>query len=339
MDIESLLAEVSPDSPCGPDLEYDPDFIALEQAARGKPEQQFGDTVVPAEEPDWIQVKKQAEALLSRTKDLRVAMLFTRALTCLEGASGLASGLQLTEQLLARQWSQLHPQLDPDDGDDPTMRLNALAPLADPETLLRDVRNMSVVGGGRFSRLSLRSILVALEKLPAAANEPVVSQAEIESTIRAVAADNPASVTSLRDALRTVGALYAFLGEKVGYDHTPDVKPLTDLLKPVAQLFDSVLGTGAEPAATTGEEEQVENAWMPREPSPAGLTGEIRSREDAVRMLEKVCEFMERTEPANPAPLFIRRAQRLMTKSFVEIIQELAPDSLDQIQRLTGFNQ
>ena len=54
-------------------------------------------------------------------------------------------------------------------------------------------------------------------------------------------------------------------------------------------------------------------------------------------MLEKICEFIEKTEPANPAPLFIRRGQRLMTKNFVEIMQELAPDSLNQIKQITGL--
>jgi len=66
-------------------------------------------------------------------------------------------------------------------------------------------------------------------------------------------------------------------------------------------------------------------------------SGDIRSREDAVRMLQRVVEFIERTEPANPAPLFIRRAQRLMVKSFVEIIQELVPESLSQIQKMAGL--
>lgn len=68
------------------------------------------------------------------------------------------------------------------------------------------------------------------------------------------------------------------------------------------------------------------------------VPGEIRSREDAVRALERICEYIERTEPANPAPLFIRRGQRLMTKNFVEIMQDLAPDSLGQIKQITGFD-
>jgi type VI secretion system protein ImpA len=35
--------------------------------------------------------------------------------------------------------------------------------------------------------------------------------------------------------------------------------------------------------------------------------------------------------------LLIRRAQRLMNKSFVEIMQDLAPDSLEQIRHIAGL--
>ena len=70
--IEVLLAPVSADNPCGADLEYgDPAFAALDRATRGKPEQQIGSTVIPAEEPDWKAVGRQAVELLGRTKDLR----------------------------------------------------------------------------------------------------------------------------------------------------------------------------------------------------------------------------------------------------------------------------
>ena len=59
--IEVLLAPVSADNPCGADLEYgDPAFAALDRATRGKPEQQIGSTIIPAEEPDWKAVGRQA---------------------------------------------------------------------------------------------------------------------------------------------------------------------------------------------------------------------------------------------------------------------------------------
>ena len=53
LDIESLLGAISTESPGGDNLEYDPDFLAMQLAAEGKTERQMGDTLVPAEEPDW----------------------------------------------------------------------------------------------------------------------------------------------------------------------------------------------------------------------------------------------------------------------------------------------
>jgi type VI secretion system protein ImpA len=49
-----------------------------------------------------------------------------------------------------------------------------------------------------------------------------------------------------------------------------------------------------------------------------------------------VCEWLERNEPSNPAPLLIRRSQRLMTKSFIDIIRDLVPDGLSQVEKLAG---
>jgi type VI secretion system protein ImpA len=83
--IQDLLTETPAEPPCGPDLTYDNDFQAMESAAQGKAEQQFGETVIPAEPPDWRDVERQASALMLRTKDLRVAVLLCRAWTILHG--------------------------------------------------------------------------------------------------------------------------------------------------------------------------------------------------------------------------------------------------------------
>ena len=323
MEIDALLVVVSQDSPCGPDLGYDPDFMALEQAARGKPEQQFGDTIVPAEEPDWADIKSRAEALFSRTKDLRVAMLLTRALTRSDGMVGFASGLQLIKNLLSQYWDSVHPRIDPAEDHAPTMRLNALAPLTDSETLLRDVRAINFSSTGKHGRVSVRDILITLGKL-SAPKESVPSQSAIEEVMRAT--ENASAVQAARNALQAVSSIRAFLGEKVGHERAPDLQPLGDMLSAVVQLCDSPLGMsevsiGEAPVASVR------------------TSGDIRSRADVSRMLDDICEFIERTEPANPAPLLIRRAQRLMTKNFVEIIQDLAPESLGQIRQIAGLDR
>ncbi len=328
MEIEALLAPISQDSPCGPDLEYDPDFMALEQACQGKPERQTGEIIVAAEEPNWIDMKQRAGTLFSRTKDLRVAMLFTRALTHCDGLEGLASGLKLLHGLLASYWESVHPGIDPDEG--PVTRLNVLASLGNPDTLLHDVRGVNFVSTGSHARLSVRDVLIVMSKFPAAGSEGVPTQAETEEILRLP--ENAASVQAMHDALTALNGMHAFLGEKVGYDRVPDMQPLRDMLKTVVQLCKSNVGALKTPVdgAAVSPDGETHSAMQP-------ISGEIQSREDVVRMLEKICEFIERTEPANPAPLFIRRGQRLLTKNFVEIIQDLAPDSLSQIKHITGL--
>lgn len=52
-DIEALLVPVDDAAPSGPNLEYDLEFTALEQAAAPKAEKSMGDSVIAAEEPNW----------------------------------------------------------------------------------------------------------------------------------------------------------------------------------------------------------------------------------------------------------------------------------------------
>jgi len=331
IDTAALLAPVSDDAPSGPDLTYDPDFLALEQAAQGKSEQQFGDTVIPAEEPDWRDVRQRAEALTGRTKDVRVAVLLARSLTWAYQMEGVASGLELIRELLDRYWDTVHPELDREDNDDPTMRLNALGPLADPETFLREIRNTSVAASPQHGRVTVRDVLIAANKLPAGA-EPAVSEAQISGILRAVADEDPAPLRAAINSAQAIAALESLLSDKGVITQAPDLRPLNDMLRTVTPLCEAVLGVG-QAAAAEGEAVGPDGEPVQRVP------GQILNRDDAVRMLENVCKFIEQSEPSNPAPLLIRRAQRLMSRSFVEIIQELAPESLDQIQKLAGLQE
>jgi type VI secretion system protein ImpA len=333
--METLLAAIADRPPCGPDLEYDPQFVALEAAARGKAGQQIGDHIIPAEQPDWGAVRQQAEALLTRTKDLRVAVLLTRAMVRVDNLLGLRDGLKLLHGLLERYWEQVHPVPDPDDSDDLIIRLNALAPLADGEALLLDVRSALVVASGPHGRVAVRDILLAAGRLQPANGETVPNQAQIESAIAAAAAKDRGRIDAARDCVDSVNAIYSLLSDKVGSDRATDLRPLSAMLKLVVQACNTATGQLGEAAPEAGAESGG-TAAEPVANRPA-VAGEIRSREDAMRALDSVCKFYERTEPGNPAPLLIRRAQRLINKSFVEIIEELAPDSLSQIRNIAGL--
>ena len=126
LDLDRLLREISPGAPSGDNLEYDPVFGQMERAAEGRPEKEIGETFVEATEADWNEVKSRAVDVLSRSHDLRAAIYLARAALHTDGFLGFSDGLAIVREYVDRFWESLHPQLDPDDDNDPTMRINAL---------------------------------------------------------------------------------------------------------------------------------------------------------------------------------------------------------------------
>lgn len=336
IDIEKLLADVAEEPPCGPNLEYDAEFLALEQVSQGKPEQQFGDTIIPAEQPEWRAVREQALALFARTKDLRVAVSLTRALVSSGGLAGLNAGLKLIHQMLEKFWDHVHPQLDVEDGNDPTMRLNSLGPLVDAEGLIREMRHSAFVQAKGLGQILVRDVEVALGKLPAPAEGAPYTLDQIESLLRGIAAEDPTQVAVVREAEQTVRALYKLLSDKVGSDRAIDLRPLINSLHGLVQLCDRVVGVPGDVAAAE-EGSEAGAAGGAAAGGALQVTGDIRSRDDALRLLDKVCDYLERHEPSNPAPLLIKRAKRLMTMSFVDILRDMAPESIPNVESIAGI--
>ena len=102
LDVDRLLEPVSDDSPCGPNLEYDDTYAAFERAARGKAEQQYGETIIPAEPPDWAEVRRLGVELVERTKDLRVVCQLARGVLETDSLSDFAASLALVRGYIER---------------------------------------------------------------------------------------------------------------------------------------------------------------------------------------------------------------------------------------------
>jgi len=327
--VESLLAPVNDASPCGKNLEYDPAFTALETAAQGKSEQQFGDTVIPAVEPEWRMVAEQAQALLQRTKDLRPAVLLTRAATREQGLDGLALGLRLITGLLDRYWELLHPLLDAEDGNDPTMRVNALAPLTDETMLLRDLYEAPVGVARSLGLLRVREVAIAQGVLTSAADAP--SQAQVLGALGEIRVERPGLPQILAEVDTRVAALGKTVSERSGRDDLLDLSRLASIGKLLAQI-----GREIQPAVAATPDHTADVATHGEAvAAPLGDTG-IRSREDALRALDRVIVWFAQAEPGNPAPLLLERAKQLIGVSFLDIVANLAPSALDTIQTVTG---
>ena len=341
IDVEQILKEISPDAPCGENLEYDADYLALEREVQGSPEQVMGDSVIEAREPDWADVRKRAIALFERSKDLRIGLHLTRALLLTKGMPGLADGLMVLHRLIGDYWDSVYPLLDPDDDNDPTVRVNILTALSDPEAVLSDLRAVPLVVSRAFGPVTYRDVALAVGELKPVGDEQPPELTAIKAAFKDCDAEQlSAAAEAANAAMSRVGDIEVTLTEKVGVGNAADLSGLAKALKPIARfLAERLAERGLGPVVAEEDEAAV---GAPAVASAAGgaarpvAIGEVGSREDVARLLDKICEYFERYEPSSPVPLLLRRAKRLLGKDFLEIMRDLVPDGVTQAEHFRG---
>ena len=340
--LDSLLAPVAADAPCGRDMEYEPAFLELQELARGKPEQSIGDKVKPAQEPAWPKVRTAAEALFGSTKDLRVAGLLHLSLLKTAGISGLESGLGLIRALLEQYWDRLYPLLDAADDNDATFRINSLLAALVSDDALATLRLAPLVESRQFGKHSLRSYRIASGALkvdPATQGaDPPPDMSRIEAAFGDVQID---SLTGVADLLNTaaehLNAIQHILLDKA--DGIPeDLKSLSTDLKEMKVLVDTQLAKrgvdsrSQEVAPTTSDGGQVATV-------AGGGSGEIRNRSDVLATLDRICDYYARAEPSSPIPMLLQRARRLVNKDFMAIIRDLTPSAVPEAEVIGGLEK
>jgi type VI secretion system protein ImpA len=353
-DFEALLAD--PDT--GDDLEFDRAYIALQSAAQGKPEQQFGDTIVAAEDPDWRDVEAQALALLDRSRDIRIIAQLAVARLHTQGVVAYAAGVGLIASLLDSHWENVHPRLDPEDDNDPTMRANAVLGIGHPGRALKLLREVPLARSRRAGAFGWREIALALGLIEA---DPEAEPPTEAAVTAAFADSDPAWLQSVRDAVSGLGrdlkAINAAFEEKAGYGTSPDLTRLEKQVADMQRVMDRFKTLPAEDAPLIEEmPEEDDEADAPTgggaAPAPVGAARraggggfasvmalrEVGSREEALHLMELACAYYEQHEPSSPLPLLIRRAQRLADKNFLDILRDLAPDGVHQAQMIAGMN-
>jgi len=336
INIDKLLEPVSEESPCGDDLEYDPEFGEFERAAQGKPGHEMGDETIDPEPPDWSEVAEAAISLFSRTKDLRVATHLAHASLNIDGMSGLASGLDLVNRLLHEYWDDLHPKLDEEDDNDPTLRMNSLMPFNGKDEFIANLDRTVLVSSKTLGRFGLRDIRLASGEITLAADDDTavpdpthIDAAFLDCELEELT-ENSDAIDQCVDSLTD---LEAYVREQVGAEFAPDLGNLSSELNTVRGILREQLGrrgVAVEPVDGDGAAGEAEGPSM---------SGEIRSRDDAIRVLDKVSEYFRKNEPSSPVPLLLQRAKRLVSKDFMEILRDMAPQGLSDAEKIGGLDR
>ncbi|ROL95666.1 type VI secretion system protein TssA [Pseudomonas protegens] len=335
MDVPMLLAAISATSPCGEDLEYDAEFLHLERAAQGQPERSMGDSILPAEPPDWRSVQQQSLDLLARSKDLRITHFLLQSTLALEGLPGLATSLDLINGLLRDYWAELHPRLDADDDNDPTVRINALAGLAADSTIGL-LREAILTRSRTFGPVSVRAALNAAG-LQHFSGESLGS----DHLAGALQDSDPEHLEAIRHALSSARSaaesIEKQVSEQVGSASGVDLNALKQPLRLALQVLGQhAPQTSESPVDEPAEAPANEAGNAPVAPAATRIPGEINSREDVLRSLDRLLAYYSRHEPSSPLPVLLNRAKNLVNADFAAIVRNLIPDGMSQFENLRG---
>lgn len=340
VDALKLLEPVSPTQACGRDLEYTPELLALQDAAK-EPEEPGLKDMAAVDTRNWRDVLSRSEKLLRESKNLSVAALMTRALLHVEGLPGFYVGLSVIKGLVERFWDGLYPPLDPTDAD-PMERLNAIRALWTTQALseLRASPLVSVKGLGEFS---LNDVLIAKgQQKPKAGATPPSPQHVLKGLEQGA---TPELLAQAREGQENLKALETLVHQKTGDSFGFDTAPLRDVLARIVQVLNEHVRAAQAPVAghAQGQPESgaaggdgINGTMANFGSAPMQIVGEVQSRDDVVAMLDKICRYYERHEPSSPVPLLMQRAKRLATMNFLEIMRDLADKGLPQVEAVTG---
>ena len=331
--------------PTGPDLDISGDaaYQRLDIVSRGTPDQVTRiadpddprhevDKVVAGEPPDPKAILRVSDDLFQRTRDLRVCAPLALALTQLHGLAGLAAGLRVVAELLSDQWDKVHPQISADYDFDVGYRIRVLMAFADRDGLLRAVREAPFAEARAIGRFTVRDIEVVRGDLPPLDGQPAASGELLRLAIQEGDGEqNRERAQAIDAAVAAIDQIDAAFVAATGAGG-PDLAPLRKILLG-AQAY--LAGISADAAAVPDKGALAEGE------AAAGNGGgqRLASRRDARLQLDAIASFLERSEPAHPSAMFVRRAARLLDMDFLEIIKELAPDAVDAVRHLGGISE
>ena len=329
LDASRLQSAVSDEAPSGPNLEYDAAFLEMVAAAEAKPERQMGDSVIEAQDPDWKAVKANAVELCERTKDLRVFILLAQAVLHTDGFGAMSDALVSMRVVLDEFWPSVHPELDPDD-QDPMMRVNAIASLADPNGLIKQLRSAPLVSSKVVGRFSMRDIQLAESGQggEGAPSMDLIGAAFMDVSVEQVE-EASAAVCSAHEACIAIDeALTSRLGGQA-----PDLQPVLLALKEISGEL-AARWSEKDAGAPVAAEEASEGGGGA--PATAARAAAVSDRKDVVRMIDLVCDYYQRCEPSSPVPVLLQRARKLVDMNFLDVVRDLVPGGLDEAERIRG---
>lgn len=349
------LDALSHDAPCGVDLEYDPAYVVLSAKTTLQPDVQYGNFISAPQPVDWQEIERGCRGLMTRSRDIRLAIVFARSRTRQGGGAGLAQGLSLLAHWLDRFPDSIHPQADVDAQRDAALqiRANALAALVDADGLLGDLRAIVLVGTSttrllvrdverayarprRADSLTQESVNLQLDELRARTPERLGGFDRALASFELIESWSRSHLASFAPNLEVMGMLLRRLARSTGQvDRATPVRAAPTANSNIESTTEATVTATTETnpktgAETTREPETATTQSQNDRPHIIETTALLADRQTALGRMIEARLWFEAHEPSSPIPLLLRRAEQLVGRRYTEIVQAIPPELLLQ---------
>lgn len=351
--MSACAAEIlSADNPAGENLEYDSLYLDLENlASTGQDTEGPSEETSAPKESKPAELQQACEKLWQRTRDFRVAVFYTIALTSRQGFAGMEQGLNLLCWLTDTMWEDAWPRLDPDDDLDPTERLNIFSTLSpensvnDPIAFLNTVRSLRLCPPVSYSvheLLEARGILENKHNL-----DINLMGAELQGRCGAKLTEQTQCLSTCLDLL---SHLEDSVNGKIQDGHLTLAKLKRELtlvrdffssLQPAADSSAQAEGSSQDNAAAAQDQAAAAEAaaFVPAQSAAPVFdlnTYTIKSRSEALTLIARCSDYFTRTEPTSPVPFLLQRALRMADMNFIDLLAEIDNSAVERGREQLG---
>ncbi|MEL5229939.1 type VI secretion system ImpA family N-terminal domain-containing protein [Serratia ureilytica] len=280
-----------------------------------------------ARDINWHAIREQSAALLEQCFDLHVVLWFMRANLHIDGFSAFYQGIKDIDAKYAEEGATIFPQADMEPSSD-SFHAAALGWLA-TSSCLHEIKNSKIFPDTPLTTdelLNMRLDEQEGKSLHFSEVVKVLGQADSYFAGRNLPSLKEQLALEI-DALERVEN-YANLQAE---DYRLDCRQVRDYLKQFNRQLASL-----EQQELLAERDDAE-IDSPDADAPVAMPGKyIRSRQDVILLLDQVLDYFQNYEPSHPAPILIRRSQKMIGMDFATIVEELLPESLASLNQLSG---
>nr|WP_315382631.1 type VI secretion system protein TssA [uncultured Sphingomonas sp.] len=324
--LDTLLAPVSDENPAGPDLAYDPQRHAIEQAFDASVSIDASGIVEQRADTDWRQLLDTIATLSTRTKDLWLAVYFSRAAAESGRLDQVELGVAFVAGLLDRYWEVMHPRLD-DYGVE--ARKSALDALASVPAFAGPLRRVVYADHARLGRITGEDVARFHRGGDGEEGYGMFRAMLAEPEIREALTAGAAAIERIEAAVHGIDEQ---LMANAGARNATDFSALYAALSTQKIALRSFVPAPVDAEIDMPSEEGAAGADLGQGVQPVG--GSVRNREDVARVLDLVLDYYRRHEPSSPVPMLVERARGWIGLDFMAVLEDIAPTALVDAQAI-----